>query len=281
MELVKTPADFRAACEAARQQGKTVGLVPTMGALHAGHTSLIDGAHAAGATFVAVTIFVNPLQFAEGEDLNKYPRPLEADLAQCKAHGADLVFAPDDPGVMYPKGFGTEVKVTTVSKPLEGEYRPSHFGGVTTVVTKLFNLAGPCIALFGRKDYQQWRIIDRLVTDLDMPIDVRGMPIVREPDGLALSSRNVYLSAEERKRALALSHGLGRARDAWQDGERDVQRLQAMAREPIEAAFDQIDYVAAVDPDTFAPPEEAPTRLVLLGAAQLGRTRVIDNVELS
>jgi pantoate--beta-alanine ligase len=249
-----------------------------MGALHEGHFSLIDEAKKR-ADFVAVTIFVNRLQFGPGEDLDRYPRTLESDLAGCRGRGVDLVFAPA-PDSMYPAQFQTQVSIEELTKPLEGECRPTHFDGVTTVVAKLFNLAGPCAAMFGRKDYQQWKILSRMAHDLDMPIEVVGCPIVRELDGLALSSRNRYLSASERKRALGIASGLRRAHDAWCEGERNPDMLRAFAEEPVQLEFDRVDYVAAVDPDTLVTPAESPSRLLIAVAAHLGATRLIDNVVL-
>ena len=276
--VVREPADFRRACDEARDRGQRVGLVPTMGALHTGHLSLIDAANAR-ADFLAVTIFVNPLQFGEGEDLDRYPRTMEADLEGCRARGVDVVFAPD-PEAMYPEGFQTQVSLSEVTKPLEGEFRPGHFDGVTTVVTKLFNLTGPSVAVFGRKDYQQWKILSRLVHDLDMPIEVVGCAIIREADGLALSSRNRYLSDSERKRALGIVTGLRAAYDAWTHGERNPDALRALASAPVEARFDRIDYVAATDPETLGAPEDPDSRLLLAVAAHLATTRLIDNVVL-
>lgn len=276
--LVRKPADFRQACDDARAASRRVGLVPTMGALHDGHFSLIDEAKKR-ADFVAVTIFVNPLQFAPGEDLDRYPRTLEDDLAGCRERGVDLVFAPE-PGSMYPAQFQTRVSVGAITKPLEGGFRPTHFDGVTTVVTKLFNLAGPCAAMFGRKDYQQWKILSRMAEDLDMPIEVVGCAIVREPDGLALSSRNRYLSASERKRALGLVSGLRHACDAWLAGERNPDALRSLVAERVQSSFDRVDYVAAVDPETLVASEGTPTRLLIAVAAHMGTTRLIDNVVL-
>ena len=277
-EVVRKPADFRQACDDARAGSRSVGLVPTMGALHEGHFSLIEAAKAR-ANFVAVTIFVNPLQFGPGEDLEQYPRTFESDLAGCRERGVDLVFAPT-PASMYPAGFQTEVSLADITKPLEGESRPAHFDGVTTVVTKLFNLAGPCAAMFGRKDFQQWRILARMAKDLDMPIEVVGCPIVREPDGLALSSRNRYLSDAERASALGIVLGLRAAHDAWSEGERVPDKLRAIAQEPVDQGFDRVDYVAAVDPDTLLSQTASPERLLIAVAAHLGTTRLIDNVVL-
>jgi len=276
--VVRKPADFRRACDDARTEGRSVGLVPTMGALHAGHLSLIDEAKKR-TDFLAVTIFVNPLQFAEGEDLGRYPRTMENDLDGCRARGVDVVFAPE-PDAMYPTGFQTQVSLREVTKPLEGQFRPAHFDGVTTVVTKLFNLTGPSVAVFGRKDYQQWKILSRLALDLDMPIEIVGCPIVREADGLALSSRNRYLTESERERALGIVTGLRAAHDAWSRGERRPDALRALAASPVEARFDRVDYVTAADPETLGTPEARPSRVLLAVAAHLGATRLIDNVVL-
>ncbi len=276
--LVRTPAGFRQACDEARAGSRRVGLVPTMGALHDGHFSLIDEAKKR-ADFITVTIFVNPLQFAPGEDLDGYPRTLESDLAGCRERDVDLVFAPA-PDSMYAAQFQTRVSVEELTKPLEGAFRRTHFDGVTTIVTKLFNLAGPCAAMFGRKDYQQWKILARMARDLDMPIEVVGCPIVRESDGLALSSRNRYLSASERNRALSIVAGLRSAHDAWHAGERTPDTLRAVAAERVQFDCDRVDYVAAVDPDTFTAPTASPTHLLIAAAAHLGTTRLIDNVVL-
>ena len=276
--VVRMPAEFRQACEDARRKGETVGLVPTMGALHDGHLSLIDAAKAR-ANFLAATVFVNPLQFAADEDLDRYPRTFDEDLAACRARGVDLVFAPE-PAAMYPEGFQTGVRVTEITRPLEGQFRPSHFDGVTTVVTKLFNLTGPCIAVFGRKDYQQWKILSRLARDLDIPVDVVGCPIGREADGLALSSRNRYLGPDERGRALGIVMGLRAAFDVWGRGERDPETLRALAAAPVEARFEKVDYVAVTDPETLGPPTKGASRVLVAVAAHLGTTRLIDNVVL-
>ncbi len=276
--LVHDPAEHRAACDDARARGLRVGLVPTMGALHAGHLSLVDEAKRR-AGFVAATIFVNPLQFGPNEDLDRYPRTREADVALLRERGVDLVFAPA-PSAMYPEGFQTEVAVSTLTERLDGVFRPGHFRGVTPVVAKLFNLTGPSVAVFGRKDYQQWRVLERMARDLDMPIDVVGMPTVREPDGLALSSRNRYLDAPSRERALAIARGLRVAHDAFVAGERDASKLAALARAPIERAFDRIDYVAACHPATLEPLDGVADEVVLLIAAHLGTTRLIDNCVL-
>lgn len=277
-KLIRKPAEFRQACNDARREARRVGLVPTMGALHAGHFSLIDEA-ARRADLLTVTIFVNPLQFGQDEDLGRYPKTFEGDLDGCRERNVDVVFAPEA-SAMYPDGFQTHVGVAKLTEPLEGAFRPSHFDGVTTVVTKLFNLAGPCAAVFGRKDYQQWRVLRRMVEDLDMPIEVIGCPIVREVDGLALSSRNRHLSDVERERAVGIVEGLRAAHDAWEGGERNPGALRTLVANSIETRFDRVDYVAAVDPDTLAAPTTSQGRLLIATAAHVGATRLIDNVVL-
>jgi pantoate--beta-alanine ligase len=278
--LVHEPAALRQACDEARAQGRRVGLVPTMGALHAGHLRLVEEAKARGCDHLVVTVFVNPLQFGPHEDFERYPRTLEADVASCRQLGVDVVFAPDR-AAMYPPGFATSVTVERLTEPLEGAFRPGHFAGVTTVVAKLFHQVGPSTAIFGRKDYQQWKVIERMARDLDLPVQVVGAPIVREPDGLALSSRNRYLSAEQRGRALGIVTGLRAAADAWAAGERSAEALLAAARAPVEARFDGVDYVALADPDELTPLAEAVGERALVAvAAHLGKTRLIDNLVL-
>lgn len=276
MKVENTPSGFRAACDEARSHGLHVGLVPTMGALHDGHMRLVAEAKKRS-QFVALTIFVNPLQFGPNEDFNRYPRTLEADLERCRAEGVDVVFAPL-PTAMYPAGFASAVEVSGLTDVLDGISRPGHFRGVTTVVAKLFGLTGRCTAVFGRKDYQQFRVLHRMATDLDMPVEVVGMTTVREADGLALSSRNRYLSTEERVRALAIAHGLRQAFDAFAGGERAPEALEALVRAPIAAAFDSIDYVAIADPETLQPASDGAPRQMALVAARIGTTRLIDNV---
>ncbi len=279
--LVHAPAELRAACELARARGAKVGLVPTMGALHAGHLSLVEEAKRRGCDHLVVTIFVNPLQFAPHEDFDRYPRTLDEDLAGCRAAGVHTVFAPPR-DAMYPPGFATAVTVSRLTEPLEGSFRPGHFAGVTTVVAKLFGLAGACTAVFGRKDYQQWKVLERMARHLDLPVEVVGAPIVREEGGLALSSRNRYLSAEQRERALGIVTGLRAAARAFAEGVRDRERLLRSAREPVEARFDRIDYVALADADELTPLEgdAVPDRALLAVAAHIGKTRLIDNVVL-
>lgn len=278
--LLRDGAAAAEACDRARADGKRVGLVPTMGALHEGHLALVEEARRRGAQFVVVTVFVNPLQFGPGEDFERYPRMLDDDVRKCAERGVDVVYAPDV-RAMYPEGFQTHVEVERLTTELEGRFRPGHFRGVTTVVSKLFHVAAPCLAVFGRKDYQQWKVLERMARDLDMRVEVVGHPTVREPDGLALSSRNRYLSAEERERALGIARGLRAAAAAFADGERDAGRLRDLAHAPVRASFDRIDYVAVVDPETLEPLDgPVPDRALVAVAAHIGTTRLIDNMVL-
>lgn len=278
-ELLHEKGAFRAACEAIRSKGGRLGLVPTMGALHEGHLSLVEAARRRGATHVALTIFVNPLQFGPNEDFDRYPRTLGSDVVQCEAAGVELVWAPAREA-MYPPGFQSEVIVHELTRRLEGECRPGHFAGVSTVVTKLFQVAGPSIACFGRKDYQQWKVIERMVRDLDMPIEVVGIPTLREPDGLAMSSRNRYLAPEERERALGIVRGLRQAHAAFGSGERDAAKLVAQVRAEMERSRFQIDYVDLADPETLLPLSSVEERAVITVAGRLSSTRLIDNTVL-
>jgi pantoate--beta-alanine ligase len=281
MQLLREPAAFRRACDDARGRGLRVGLVPTMGALHAGHVALIEEARRR-ASFVAVSIFVNPTQFGPNEDYARYPRTLEADAEKCERAGAVAVFGPE-PGAMYPPGEETRVRVGATAAPLCGAHRPGHFEGVTTVVAKLFALAGPCVAVFGRKDYQQLRVITRMTTDLFLPVEIVGLRTMREPDGLALSSRNAYLSPDQRAAALAIPRGLSAATAAFQRGERDAGALAALARDSVAAVATSIDYVDVADPEglrVLAPGERTGERALLALAIRLGGARLIDNVVL-
>ncbi len=250
-----------------------------MGALHAGHVALVHDARRR-ADDVAVTIFVNPTQFGPNEDFGKYPRPVDADLEKCEAAGARLVFLPEV-GEMYPEGERTRVRVDALTDHLCGESRPGHFEGVATVVAKLFALAGPCTAVFGRKDYQQLKVIQRMARDLLMPVEVVGHPTVREADGLALSSRNVYLSPDDRQRALVLSRSLAGAVRRFEGGERSAGAL----RQPVQAAITELglrpDYVTLADSETLSPiADEAivADRALLALAVRVGGARLIDNV---
>jgi pantoate--beta-alanine ligase len=281
MQLCREPEAFRRACDQARAAGQRVGLVPTMGALHAGHAALVTEA-VKHAGFVAVSIFVNPTQFGPNEDLARYPRTLEADMEKCASAGASAVFAPAD-GSMYPPGDETRVRVGATAAPLCGAHRPGHFEGVATVITKLFALAGPCVAVFGRKDYQQLRVITRVVTDLFLPVELVGLRTVREPDGLAMSSRNAYLSPEQRAGALAIPRGLSLAARAFAGGERDAGALAALARAEVAHIASSIDYVDVADPESLrilGPGEATGERALLALAIRLGGARLIDNVVL-
>jgi pantoate--beta-alanine ligase len=278
---IETIAELRAECDRARAQGNRVGLVPTMGFLHEGHRSLMRAARAAS-DFVVVTIFVNPLQFGADEDLDRYPRDLTGDLSACDQEGVDAVFAPSV-AEMYPSGRPlTSVHVDGLTNDLCGAARPTHFDGVGTVVTKLFAIAGPCSAFFGQKDAQQLAVIARLVEDLNLPVNVVGCSIVREADGLALSSRNAYLSAGQRAAALVLSHALAAAARATCVGERDAAALVDLirgivAKEPAVA----LEYVEVRTARELTPVATLDGDVLVALAARVGDTRLIDNVVLS
>ncbi|MBN2192493.1 MAG: pantoate--beta-alanine ligase [Polyangiaceae bacterium] len=275
-------AAFRVACDRVRRGGGTLGLVPTMGALHEGHLALVREAKRRAST-VAVTIFVNPTQFGPNEDLARYPRDLAGDRAACARVGVDLLFAPSEEE-MYPRDERTRVTVAHLTEALCGVSRPHHFTGVATVVTKLFAVAGPAIALFGRKDYQQLQVVRRMTRDLLLPVEIVGCPTVREADGLALSSRNSYLTSEERQRAVAIPRGLGRAARAFSSGERHAGRLVRMVEDQLSGARLRPDYVTIADADELSPfagDATLPERAVLAVAAYAGSTRLIDNLVFS
>jgi pantoate--beta-alanine ligase len=275
-EVVHEPAAMRARVEDLRRDGRTIAVVPTMGYLHDGHLSLLRAARAK-ADVVILTLFVNPTQFGPNEDLDRYPRDLAGDLAKALRSGVDLAFVPSA-AAMYPPGAQTFVTVRELEQPLCGASRPGHFTGVATVVTKLLNLTRPHLALFGQKDYQQLAIIRRLARDLDLGVEIIGMPIVREPDGLAMSSRNVYLSPAQRFQALALSRGLALAEAAASGGERDGAALVAVARAPLAAASEiRVDYVELRDAEELTPLPRLDRPGVLAMAAFVGTTRLIDN----
>jgi pantoate--beta-alanine ligase len=282
-EVFRTPQAMRAKSEDLRRDGRRIAVVPTMGALHEGHLTLLRAARAK-ADVVILTIFVNPTQFGPKEDLAKYPRDEAGDLAKARTCGIDLAFCPEA-SAMYPAGAQTFVEVRELQKPLCGASRPGHFAGVATVVTKLFMATLPHVAVFGEKDYQQLAIIRRMTRDLDFGIEIASCPIVREPDGLALSSRNRYLSAEQRAAALCLSKGLAAADAAVKAGETSGAKILAAARAPIEAAAPGvvIDYVELRDADELTTVETMTpgTRAVLAMAAFVGTTRLIDNRVLS
>jgi pantoate--beta-alanine ligase len=275
ISLVHTPGEFRNACAEARRDGP-LALVPTMGYLHEGHAALIRAA-AQRAKSVAVSIFVNPAQFGPGEDLSRYPRDLDRDLKICATSGASFVFAPRTPVELYPPGFQTWVEPGPLAQPLCGARRPGHFRGVCTVVAKLFALSRADLAVFGEKDYQQLLVVRRMARDLDLGTEVVGHPIVRERDGLALSSRNAYLSPEEREKAVALWRALGEVRARFARGERDVAALEQLAKRTLTEAGLRVDYAELRDPyDLERPAVAAPTTRLFL-AAFVGKTRLIDN----
>ena len=276
METIATISDLRERLEAERRAGRGVGFVPTMGYLHDGHLSLV-GTAAAENPVTVVSIFVNPLQFAEGEDLGSYPRDLAADSAQCEALGVDYLFVPLV-GEMYPREVATVVEVPSVAAPLEGVSRPRHFAGVATVVAKLFSIVGPCRAYFGSKDWQQVCVVRRMVSDLSIPVDVVACPTVREPDGLAMSSRNVYLSATERAQAPVLRAALDAGLDAISAGETDSAAVEAAMEAVVaRAGLASLDYVAAVQADSLVSEGPLHGEVRLLVAARFGRARLIDN----
>ena len=281
MQITTTITETWELLDAARAQGKTVGLVPTMGFLHAGHASLIR-ASAAENDVTLTTIFVNPLQFGADEDLSDYPRDLERDLEICKEAGATVVLTPSV-DEMYPQPIVTTVTVSELSEAMEGAQRPTHFAGVATVVAKLFHIGGRCRAYFGEKDYQQLAIVRRMVSDLSFPVQVVGCPIVREDNGLAMSSRNTYLSTEQFAAAGVLNRSLRSAVALAETGERDADIVRAhvtdmIATEPLVSAP---DYVAIVDAHSLQPLTELAGDVRIILAAQVGRPRLLDNIGVS
>ncbi len=278
--VLRSREDLRAWCNNVRASHESVGFVPTMGALHAGHRSLAQASLARGLVTVA-SIFVNPSQFGPNEDFDRYPRDLDADLASLALEGVAAVFAPSVEE-MYPAGDSTTVSVRNLTTPFCGRFRPGHFDGVTTVVARLFAIVGPCAAFFGKKDYQQVAVIRRMTTDLALPVEVVACATVRDPDGLAMSSRNRYLAPEARHRALSLARGLHAASAAYARGERDADVLRGLAHSEVASAMDRIDYVELGDADSLAPlaGQMLTKPAVLAIAAYLGTTRLIDNVVL-
>jgi pantoate--beta-alanine ligase len=271
--------ELRLCVQSARTGRRQIGLVPTMGALHEGHLSLIRRARAE-ADFVVVSIFVNPLQFGPQEDLSRYPKPFDRDLALCEQSGADAVFAPERTTV-YPDGFETSVVVERLGARLEGARRPGHFRGVATVVLKLFNMVQPDIAYFGQKDAQQAAIIHQMVRDLNVPVDIRICPTVREPDGLALSSRNGYLNAAERQQATALFRALHKAKQLIDAGERSRESIEEAMRSVLQSEPGIItDYAEIVDPITFEPATTVAGSILAVVAARVGPARLIDNLPI-
>ena len=275
-EMFRDPRAMRVKAEDLRRDGRRIAVVPTMGALHDGHLALLRAARSA-ADVVILTIFVNPTQFGPSEDLANYPRDEAGDLAKARTAGIDLAFCPDA-AAMYRPGSQTFVEVRELQKPLCGASRPGHFAGVATVVSKLFHITQPHVAVFGEKDYQQLAIIRRMVRDLDFAIEIASVPIVREPDGLALSSRNAYLSSEQRRSALSLSAGLAAAQAGFAAGERSATALVAAATAPIAAApGTRIDYAELRDAEELTPIDRVERPAVLALAVFVGTTRLIDN----
>ena len=278
MQILRETIALRDLTQEWRGAGQRIALVPTMGALHAGHMALIDAARTSADKVIA-TIFVNPMQFGPAEDLALYPRQEEADSELLKAHGCDAVWLPGAEDI-YPPGFATTVTVAGVSERWDGQARPGHFAGVATVVAKLLIAVGPDAALFGEKDFQQLAVIRRMVCDLGLPVEIVGVPTMRDGDGLALSSRNAYLTAEQRAAALALPRALEEARSSIESGEYILaSTLLAVARAKLgEAGFTKVDYLALVDADTLEPLDHAMGKMRLIAAATIGKTRLIDNI---
>lgn len=276
MKIITTVAEATAKIRAWKQEGHSIGFVPTMGYLHQGHASLMK-AGKSNHSKVVVSIFVNPTQFAVGEDLDSYPRDLEGDQALCMAEGVDMIFAPTA-AEMYPKGFSTSVTMSGLTQELCGKSRPSHFGGVCLVVSKLFHIISPDCAYFGEKDAQQLAIIQQMVTDLNMNVTVVGCPIIREADGLAMSSRNAYLSPEDRSAALILSRSLSKIRELLQKGETDCQILRNTLRDLIQGEpRAMLDYGEIVDARSLEPVDNLTDTVLVALAVRFGSTRLIDN----
>ncbi|MDH3719198.1 MAG: pantoate--beta-alanine ligase [Planctomycetota bacterium] len=276
-QLLKTPEQMRLAIISARREGQSIGVVPTMGALHQGHLSLVE-ASVSKCDLTVVTIFVNPTQFGAGEDFGEYPRDLDADLARLAKVSDDVVVFAPSVDVIYPADHDTQVIVGAVAQPFEGRCRPGHFAGVATIVLKLFQLVRADVAFFGQKDYQQALVIQRMVADLNVPIRVEICPTVRDADGLALSSRNQYLSPQQRRQALSLSHSLQLASDLVAEGQYDAEVVLRRMRELIQQTGDvRIDYVALADTDTLQPVSRIDRPVVALLAVHIGPARLIDN----
>ena len=279
MELIDKTDAMQKRCEEIRRSGKTIALVPTMGFLHDGHLELMREGNWL-ADILVLSIFVNPAQFGPAEDYQTYPRDMEGDLQKAEEVGVDIVYAPSVEE-MYPEGYQTKVVVEDVTKHLCGLSRPGHFDGVATVVAKLFNIVKPHIAIFGKKDFQQLTVIRRMARDLNMDIEIIGIPTVREPDGLAMSSRNKYLSAEERGSALCLKKSIDMALELAKGGERDAERLKASVRETIlKYPFTSIEYVNICDPLSLEEIGTIREKALLAIAVRVGKTRLIDNCEI-
>jgi pantoate--beta-alanine ligase len=278
MDIVTTVAALRERLAEPRRVGKRIGLVPTMGYLHDGHLALVH-VSVARCDVTVVSIFVNPTQFAANEDLDSYPRDTERDLRLCEEAGTDVVFMPDVDEV-YPDGFQSYIEPGPLAEPLCGAFRPGHFRGVATVVAKLFNMVQPDFAYFGRKDFQQVAVVRRMVLDLDMPLEVVTVDTVREEDGVAMSSRNAYLDADERARATCINQGLFAARAAFEKGEHRAERLLDLARKPL-SVMDSVQYVEIVDAETLRDVSgEFDRPVAICVAGYIGKTRLIDNIVL-
>ena len=279
MRRIQRVAELREVLGSARARGQRVGFVPTMGYLHEGHLSLVDEARRL-TDVVVMSIFVNPLQFGPNEDLARYPRDLEGDAAKAESHGVDLLFVPDA-NEIYRQPTRVVVSARALAARWEGAARPGHFEGVLTIVAKLFNIVQPHVAIFGQKDIQQATLVRAMVEDLDVPVEIVVSPTVREPDGLAMSSRNTYLDAPARERALGLSRALRSVQSAYVAGERRAAALEAIARAQLaERGITEVDYVAIADPATLEPMSHASDGTIVALAARVGRTRLIDNAIL-
>ncbi len=279
IKIVDNIKDMQALSNSIKKEGRIISFVPTMGALHEGHLSLMRAAKDKG-DFLVVSVFVNPTQFAPNEDFNKYTRDLDGDIRKVSDIGVDAVFFPDVDEI-YPEGFETYVEVEELQKPLCGQFRPGHFKGVATVVLKLFNIVKPDIAVFGEKDYQQFSIIKKMVRDLHLEIEIVGMPIIREEDGLALSSRNAYLSDEERARALALSESLSEIEKRYKKGNKNISNLVQLGIGILNnSSINNIDYFEIRNGSSLGSKKEAQPGDVVAIAARIGNTRLIDNTKL-
>ena len=277
MQIISTIKEMGSISERARSAGQTIALVPTMGYFHEGHLSLMREGRRRGDILV-VSLFVNPTQFGEGEDYGVYPRDFSRDKGMAEEIGVDILFAPTVEE-MYPKGYQTSVEVERITKPMEGQFRPTHFRGVTTVVAKLFSIVKPHIAIFGEKDYQQLAVIRRMVEDLDLNVEIVGMPIVREADGLAMSSRNTYLTAEQRKAALSIHRSLRKASELFRSGERDPGRIIDAVKEVVRREKGiSIEYVEIRDANTLEEIECIEEQAVIALAMKVGKVRLIDNL---
>jgi len=277
IRLVETIKDVRSFVEAVRKRGETIGFVPTMGAFHLGHLSLMRQAKKE-TDAVVVSIFVNPLQFAAGEDYDRYPRQMAKDLRMAESERVEVLLAPSV-AEMYPKGFATYIDQNDLPTKLCGEFRPDHFRGVMSVVAKLFNIVKPDVAFFGQKDFQQYLLIRRMATDLNLDVDVRVLPTVREEDGLAMSSRNIYLGPKQRKDAICLYRALQRAEELIGSGESGAVRVASeMKRVILRVKGARIDYIAVVNSDTLEPVKEIKGKTLIAAAVRIGKARLIDNI---